>query len=39
MITNLDHLIVSVKDISEAEKTFSKLFGMKPVWRLSLIHI
>ena len=33
MITNLDHLIVSVKDISEAEKTFSKLFGMKPVWR------
>ena len=33
MITNLDHLIVSVKDISEAGKSFSKLFGMKPVWR------
>ncbi len=33
MINKLDHLIVSVKDISEAEENFTKLFGMNPVWR------
>ena len=33
MINKLDHLIVSVKNIAEAEKNYSKLFGTKPVWR------
>jgi hypothetical protein len=33
MINKLDHLIVSVKNISEAEKNYSKLFGIDPVWR------
>jgi len=33
MINKLDHLIVSVKDISVAEQNFTKLFGMSPVWR------
>ena len=33
MINKLDHLIVSVKNISEAEINYSKLFGMNPVWR------
>ena len=33
MINKLDHLIVSVKNIAEAEKNYSKLFGMNPVWR------
>ena len=33
MINKLDHLIVSVKDIFEAEKNFASLFGMEPVWR------
>ena len=33
MINKLDHLIVSVKNIAEAEKNYSKLFGANPVWR------
>ena len=33
MINKLDHLIVSVKNISEAEINYSNLFGMNPVWR------
>lgn len=33
MINKLDHLIVSVKNIVEAEKNYSKLFGTNPVWR------
>ena len=33
MINKLDHLIVSVENISEAEKNYSKLFGIDPVWR------
>ena len=33
MINKLDHLIVSVKNIAEAEKNYSKLFGTNPVWR------
>ena len=33
MINKIDHLIVSVKNISEAENNYSKLFGMNPVWR------
>lgn len=37
MINKVDHLIVAVKDIEEAENNFSKLFGAVPV--LSLIHI
>ena len=33
MIKRLDHLIVAVKDIEEAESNYTKLFGNKPVWR------
>ena len=33
MIEKLDHLIVAVSDINEAEKNYSKVFGSGPVWR------
>ena len=33
MIKRLDHLIVAVKDIEEAESNYTKLFGNQPVWR------
>ena len=33
MINKLDHLIVAVKNIEEAELNYSKLFGASPVWR------
>lgn len=33
MINRLDHLIVSVNDISAAEENFTKFFGIEPVWR------
>ena len=33
MISKLDHLIVAVKDLKEAEKNYKKLFGIHPVWR------
>ena len=33
MIEKLDHLIVAVSDIDEAEKNYSKIFGADPVWR------
>ena len=33
MINKLDHLIVCVNDIIEAEEKFTKLFGTSPVWR------
>jgi len=32
MFTQLDHLIVAVKDLQEAEENHQKLFGMAPVW-------
>jgi catechol 2,3-dioxygenase-like lactoylglutathione lyase family enzyme len=33
MIKRLDHLIIAVKDIEEAERNYTKLFGNEPVWR------
>ena len=33
MINRLDHLIVSVRDITAAEENFTKFFGIEPVWR------
>ena len=33
MISSLDHLIIAVKDLDEAEKDYTKVFGMPPVWR------
>ena len=33
MISTLDHLIVAVKDLDEAEKNYKKIFGADPVWR------
>lgn len=32
MFNKLDHLIVAVKDLQEAENNYQKLFGMGPVW-------
>ena len=46
MIKTLDHLIIAVSNLKEAERNYTKIFGMEPVWRgehkelgLSLIHI
>ena len=33
MIENVDHLIVAVKDLEEAENNYKKIFGVNPVWR------
>jgi len=33
MISTLDHLIIAVKDLNEAELNYKKLFGLNPVWR------
>ena len=33
MISSLDHLIVAVKDLQEAELNYKKVFGNEPVWR------
>lgn len=33
MISTLDHLIIAVKDLDEAEKDYTKIFGIPPVWR------
>ena len=33
MISTVDHLIIAVKDLNEAEQDYKKLFGMNPVWR------
>ena len=33
MLNSVDHLIIAVKDLDEAEKNYSKIFGMPPVWR------
>ena len=32
MISKLDHLIVAVKDLDEAESNYKKIFGVEPVW-------
>ena len=33
MIKMLDHLIVAVKDLDEAEHNYKKIFGIDPVWK------
>ena len=33
MISSIDHLIIAVKDINDAEENYSKIFGMEPVWK------
>ena len=33
MINTLDHLIVAVADLDKAEKNYSTVFGVDPVWR------
>jgi catechol 2,3-dioxygenase-like lactoylglutathione lyase family enzyme len=33
MINTLDHLIIAVNDLDEAENNYKKIFGMDPVWR------
>ena len=32
MFNKLDHLIVAVKDLQQAENNYQKLFGLAPVW-------
>ena len=33
MISKLDHLIVAVNDLDEAESNYKKIFGINPVWK------
>ena len=33
MISSIDHLIIAVKDIRDAEENYRKIFGMEPVWK------
>ena len=33
MILTLDHLIIAVKDLDQAEKNYKKILGTNPVWR------
>ena len=33
MINSLDHLIIAVNNLDEAENNYKKIFGMEPVWR------
>jgi len=33
MISSIDHLIIAVKDIHDAEENYRKIFGMEPVWK------
>ena len=33
MISRLDHLIVAVNDLDEAESNYKKIFGVDPVWK------
>ena len=33
MISKLDHLIVAVNDLDEAERNYKKIFGVEPVWK------
>ena len=33
MIATLDHIIVAVENLNEAEKSYKKIFGIDPVWR------
>jgi len=33
MINALDHLIIAVSDLDAAEKNYTKIFGVNPVWR------
>lgn len=33
MIETLDHLIIAVQDLDEAEENYKKIFGVSPVWK------
>ena len=33
MINSLDHLIIAVKNLEEAEQSYTKIFGTPPVWK------
>ncbi len=33
MISSIDHLIIAVTDINDAEENYRKIFGMEPVWK------
>ena len=33
MISSIDHLIIAVKDINDAEENYRKIFGMESVWK------
>ena len=33
MFNTLDHLIIAVEDLDKAEENYSKIFGLRPVWK------
>ena len=33
MIETIDHLIIAVQDLDEAEENYKKIFGIPPVWK------
>ena len=33
MISSIDHIIIAVEDINDAEENYRKIFGMEPVWK------
>jgi len=33
MISTLDHLIIAVEDLNQAEQNYTKILGTNPVWR------
>ena len=33
MIETIDHLIIAVQDLDEAEENYKKIFGISPVWK------
>ncbi len=33
MLSSIDHIIIAVKDLDEAEKNYEKILGISPVWK------
>ena len=33
MISSLDHIILAVEDLKDAEKNYKNIFGIEPSWR------
>ena len=39
MLSSIDHIIIAVKDLDEAEKNYEKILGIPPVWRGEHEHL